>query len=34
MGKITDMKQRYEEIPIPEELAVRVQQEITKSRNR
>ena len=34
MGKITDMKQRYEEIPIPEELAVRVQQEITKFRNR
>lgn len=34
MGRLTEMKQRYEEIPIPEELAVRVQQEITKSRNR
>ena len=34
MGSLKEMKQRYEEVPIPEELAVRVQQEITKSRNR
>ena len=34
MGRLTEMKQHYEEISIPEELAVRVQQEITKSRNR
>lgn len=34
MGKLTDMKRNYEQIPIPEELAVRVQQEIAKSRSR
>ena len=34
MGKLTEMKQHYEEIPIPGELALRVQQEIAKSRNR
>ena len=34
MGKLTEMKQHYEESPIPGELALRVQQEIAKSRNR
>ena len=34
MGKLTEMKQHYEEIPIPGELALRVQQEIAKSRNK
>lgn len=34
MGSLNEMKEQYENIPIPEELAVRVQQEITKSRNK
>lgn len=34
MGSLKDMKERYENVAIPEELAVRVQQEITKSRNK
>lgn len=32
MGKLEKMKERYDAIPIPEELHVRVQQEIQKSR--
>lgn len=32
MGRIMEMKERYEKIAIPEELHVRVQQEIMKSR--
>lgn len=32
MGRLEEMKERYEQIVIPEELSVRVQQEIMKSR--
>lgn len=34
MGSLKEMKERYENVAIPEELAVRVQQEIAKSRNK
>ena len=33
MGSLKEMKERYENVAIPEELAVRVQREIAKSRN-
>ncbi len=32
MGRLDEMKERYDQIPIPEELNVRIQQEIQKSR--
>ena len=32
MGRLEKMKERYDEIPIPEELDGRIRQEITKSR--
>lgn len=32
MGRLEEMKERYEQIAIPEELHVRVEQEIMKSR--
>lgn len=34
MGSLKKMKEQYENVAIPEELAVRVQQEIAKSRNK
>lgn len=34
MGKLEEMKERYDAVPIPEELHVRIQQEITESRRR
>lgn len=34
MGSLKEMKERYDNVAIPEELAVRVQQEIAKSRNK
>ena len=34
MGSLKEMKERYENVAIPEELAVRVQQEIAKPRNK
>ena len=32
MGKLETMKQRYDQITIPEELNIRIQQEIQRSR--
>ena len=34
MGKLEEMKERYDQIMIPEELNIRIQQEIEKSRRR
>ena len=34
MGKLEQMKERYDGIPIPQELHTRVQQEIQKSRKK
>ena len=34
MGKLEAMKERYDQIMIPEELNIRIQQEIEKSRRR
>ena len=34
MGSLKELKKLYENVAIPEELAVRVQQEIAKSRNK
>ena len=34
MGSLKELKERYDSVAIPEELAARVQQEITKSRNK